>query len=702
MRIIRKFACLMLILSVGISGCGSEEVLKEEEEIALLEPLDSSEGWEAAACRNLYDAEVYSSTVLPYTEEYSFGKDVVLDKFLAFPGESVERGEILACADNSALEKEIEKKEEQMLEMEEEFQSYKKETEEALYDKQIRLERLEGVVEWYLETEPGEQLNPAYAQWEKEYNRYNEEYRTLALDVDRTETQLEHKTQLFELDYEYAGKQLKRMKAELGQGILTSPMEGNVVALVEWGSGSRIGKEKVIAIGDLSQKLLKCQYINKSIIAGAKDIYALINGKRYEIRYQPIDAQEYARRTAQNEVIYSVFELTEDAEDVSVGDYAVITVVRDSRENVLSVPESAIHKDAGSSFVYVIKEGESVAVNVETGMSDGVYREILGGIAEGDKVLTSNVMTGGTERAVVERGDFCSYFSGRGYISYPSSHMAENSIKYGRVYFVDYAVTLYEYVEKGDVIAEIRVKGDEIALERNRVKLARLEERLANQIQQGTEGQEKVIAQKQEEIDKLKELIEEMTADYATTQIRAEREGIIISLAEYAPEDIIEANAQLAKIADEDTCYVILENSKQFLQYGNQVEITYKDKEGVSKDTYGMVVSLSKGGVAGSGFKTENSWILLPPEEVGDMVSVVPAQNGFVTRVSITVEAEVRQMNQVLLVPRAAVWEVGNQKYVLVAGEEGVVARSFIAGGYDASHYWVVDGLTEGMELCLK
>ena len=59
-------------------------------------------------------------------------------------------------------------------------------------------------------------------------------------------------------------------------------------------------------------------------------------------------------------------------------------------------------------------------------------------------------------------------------------------------------------------------------------------------------------------------------------------------------------------------------------------------------------------------------------------------------------------MNQVLLVPRAAVWEVGNQKYVLVAGEEGVVARSFIAGGYDASHYWVVDGLTEGMELCLK
>lgn len=702
MRIIRKFFCLMLILSVGISGCGSEEALKEEEEIALLEPLDSSEGWEAAARRNLYDAEIYSATVFPYTEEYSFGKDVVLEKFLAFPGEGVKKGDVLACADNSALEKEIEKKEEQILEMEEEFQSYKKETEEALLDPRARLERLEGVVEWYLETEPEEQLNPAYGQWEKEYDRYNEEYRSLALEVDRTETLLEHKTKLFELDYEFAGKQLKRMKAELGMGILTSPMEGNVVALAEWGNGSRLGKEKVIAIGDLNQKLLKCPYINKAAIAGAKDVYALVNGKRYEIVYQPIDAQEYARRSAQNEVIYSVFELAEETEDVSVGDYALITVVKDSRENVLSIPESAIHKDAGSSYVYVIKDGGSVAVNVETGMGDGVYREILGGIEEGDKVLTSDAITGGTGRAVVERGDFCSHFSGRGYISYPSSHIVENPVKYGRVYFVEYAVALYEYVEEGDVIAEVRVQEDEVALERNRVKLARLEERLANLEQKGEEGQEKVIAQRREEIDELRELIEEMTADYNTTQIRARQGGLVISLTEYEPEDIIEAKGQLAKIAEEENCYVILENSKQLLQYGNRVEISYQDKEGASRKTEGMVASLSRGGVVGNGFQTENSWILIPPEDIGNMVTVVPAGNGYVTRVSFSVEADVRQMNQVLLVPREAVWEVGNQRYVLVAGEEGAVARSFIAGGYDASHYWVVDGLTEGMELCLK
>lgn len=743
MMIGRKIVCLLLIAAVAVSGCGSEEAPMEEDEIVLLEPLDTPERWEAAARRSLYDAKVYSAAVYPYTEEYAFEDDVVFDRFCAYPGERVERRDVLAKADSSELEEEIEKKQEQILEMEEEFREYREEMEEALYESRLKAEHLEEIVEGYLETEPEEYLqadsspsgtgagnpapgtgadnpapgtgaenppagtagpveNPAYAKWKKELEQFDGEYRTYTLEADRTEEALNHRTRLFELDCGYARKQLARMRRELEQRTLVSSMEGSVVAVGGWSSGRRVGcKEQVIAIGDMNRKLLKCQYINKSMIAGAKDVYAVVDGKRYEVIYQPMDAGEYARLSALNETIVSVFELAEEAEEISVGDFAVITVVQDIRENVLSVPESAIHRESGETFVYVMQDGENAAVNVEIGMGDGVYREILSGIEEGDRVLTPEAITGGEERAVVQKGDFRGHFSGRGYLYYPSSHMVQNPVKYGRVYFVEYAVSLYEHVEEGDVIATIRVQQDEVALERNRVKLARLEERLAILEQEGTEGREKIIADRQEEIAKVRELLEEMTADSAATQIRAAHEGIVMRLAQYEPEDMVAENAEIAEIAAEDTCYVILEDSRQLLQYGNQVRISYTDGEGVSRSMEGMAATLAADDV-GNRYHSGYAWILLPPEAVGAMAAAFPREGGGMARVSYGVEADIRQMEHVLLVPRQAVWEVGDQTYVLVVQDGDIVARSFIAGGFDASNYWVVDGLTEGTELCLK
>ena len=72
------------------------------------------------------------------------------------------------------------------------------------------------------------------------------------------------------------------------------------------------------------------------------------------------------------------------------------------------------------------------------------------------------------------------------------------------------------------------------------------------------------------------------------------------------------------------------------------------------------------------------------------------------SRTVFKVEADIRRMDHVLVIPREAVWESEGRTYVLVEEDGKVTARSFIAGGYDASRYWVVDGLSEGMKLCLK
>ncbi|MDE7354497.1 MAG: hypothetical protein K2O06_15815 [Acetatifactor sp.] len=747
---------MICILTMMLSGCGMEEAgagSAQAEDIPLLDPVNDSQAWEAAVRRTLYDAKVYSATVFPYTEEYSFPKDVILDRFAAYPGETVKKGSVLAYADNSALEEDIKKKEEQILQMEEAFEEYRREAVEALYEPQLQAEYLLGIVENLKKQKPEEYLpesgstwgtnlpesgstsgtnlpesgstsgtglpesgsvsggdaaggdrekNPEYLEWRELYLQYEGDYRILAHNNTIAQTQLEQRTELYELDHTYALKQLEKLKEELRKGILTSSMSGSVVAARDVGRGDYINeKDKVIAIGDPERKLLKSQYINKATAAKARDIYAMIDGRRLEIVYQPMDAEEYTRLSSLKETIYSTFELAEAAEDVSVGDFGVVVVINDLRENVLSVPRSAVHTDVSGTFVYVMEGEGSRAVSVTTGMSDGVYTEILEGIQEGDRVLASEAMKPGNGRYTVEKGSFHSSFQGSGYLVYPSSERMLNPITYGTVFFGEYTTALYEHVEKGDVIAKVRVQADEVALRRNTLRLERLQQRLAVLEQENKEENEKIIEARKKEIEELQELIREMEADYGTTQIRASRSGIVIGLRDYRSEDILAANAELVEIADENTCYVVLENTNRLLQYGNPVTVSYIGKDGLPGSTTGMAANLSQTGT-GSGLQTEYSMILLPSQAVGNMAAGLPDRNGWIMRVSFQVEASIREMDQVLVVPREAVWEAGGQTYVLVE-EDGVVsARSFIAGGYDASYYWVVDGLTEGMKLCLK
>lgn len=691
-------AIMPWIMAITMSGCGEAPMPETEKEIVLLEPVNDSSAWEEAACRTLYDAKVYAATVFPATEEYTFGKDVVLDRFTVYPGESVREGSVLAYADNSALEESIRKKEEQILEMEETFAEYLEESKEAICELEQEAEYLRTLVE---NLESADQ---------KESLRLEGDYRILAHGLETAKVQTEQRTQLYELEHSFALKQLERMKSEQELGTLKASMKGNVAGRILGEKGSYVsGKDPVIAIGDMEHKLLRCQYINKATAANAEDIYALVDGRRYEIIYQPMDSEEYSRRFALKETIYSTFELAEPAEEISVGDFAVITVINDIRENVLSVPVSALHKDTAGPYVYVEKGDENIAVTVETGMSDGAYTEILSGIKEGDRVLVSEAVVWEEGRAVVEKGSFHSNFRGSGYLTYLSSSKVLNPVTYGTVYFVEYETALYEHVEKGQVIAKIHVQPDEVALKRSQVRLERLTQRLsdlekanANASEAEKKNIEKTIAAQKKEIEDLRELVDRMSADYAATEIRAGQDGIIIGIRNHKPEDILAAGAELVEIAREDTCYVAVENNNQLLSYGSQVTVSYTDKEGNPGTARGMVVSLSEAGV-GSSLRSDISLIRLPAEVIGRMAAAEENPNGRLTRVSLRVEADIREMDDVCVVPKEAVWETGGRTYVLVSEKDGrTIARSFIAGGYDAAAYWVVEGLTEGVEVCLK
>ena len=98
-----------------------------------------------------------------------------------------------------------------------------------------------------------------------------------------------------------------------------------------------------------------------------------------------------------------------------------------------------------------------------------------------------------------------------------------------------------------------------------------------------------------------------------------------------------------------------------------------------------------------------NAYILLPEESIEDMAQSNYNRESYWNPNRYQVTATVRSMDNILVVPRNAVREIEGRPYVYVKDDQGnVKAVGFVAAGYNASEYWVIEGLTEGMELCLK
>ena len=103
-------------------------------------------------------------------------------------------------------------------------------------------------------------------------------------------------------------------------------------------------------------------------------------------------------------------------------------------------------------------------------------------------------------------------------------------------------------------------------------------------------------------------------------------------------------------------------------------------------------------------FVSDYTYIAVPADKAGEIFGGLFAQDrGRWSMYPYQLNGVVRNMDNVLVVPKKAVTEKNGNTYVSVVKENGeIVAQRFVAGGYNANNYWVVEGLTEGMEICLE
>jgi macrolide-specific efflux system membrane fusion protein len=68
---------------------------------------------------------------------------------------------------------------------------------------------------------------------------------------------------------------------------------------------------------------------------------------------------------------------------------ASVTILLETRKNVLSIPTSAITRERGERFVTVLEDGNPVRRKIKIGWKDDGYTEITSGLREGEKVVVS-------------------------------------------------------------------------------------------------------------------------------------------------------------------------------------------------------------------------------------------------------------------------------------------------------------------------
>lgn len=668
MKITRKIS-VILILSMAImllTGCKADTTVTDGRSIELLEARNTMANYEIAARRTIYDAEVFSATIYPKTQEFGYDEETEFYDVYKFPGDAVSIGDELICSDFGPIQEEYNNLLEEIRVLTEEHENNANSTADELQQlKNKRSVSASGSAEYMLVD-----------------NR-----------IAQLEIAQEEENKLYRLDYDYLQQKKAKLEEELNGVSLRSGVNGVVAGMVDVAYGHRAAySEKVVSVAVEGDYVLKTDYIENSRITKAKELYAMIDGERVEITNEYMSTEEYNDLKIKDGTVFSTFYLQEQPESITAGEYASVILVKDKSENVISVPKKAVRSDTDGNWIYILRDGKSVVTRVTTGISDELYVEILTGVEEGDKILVTEVQSFSDETVVLEKGTFGALLTTYGSVHNLDLNGVWNDIEYGTMFADQPKVSYFQTVNKGDVVATVRVEPEEGLLQAEEKKLERLKTRLETALSEGTLEQWEIDSY-YNEIWQQERKISEIKADYLWTDVLAPVRGIAYYNYDfYGP---FEKKEEIIAVADSRYSYLRVEKDYSQLAYGNKVMVSYISDKNVRIEVEGTVVTLGDAGVSGS-MRLGYTLVRVPQEYIEEIARSI-------TWGTCEVKAVVREADNVVLVPYAAVKVVGNDTFVNVKQADGtVVTRSFLSGGNTSEYYWAVEGLTEGMEICLK
>ncbi|MCQ2519311.1 MAG: hypothetical protein MJ107_02145 [Lachnospiraceae bacterium] len=699
----RVYTMISLILAASLlGGCETKENA-DEQQIELIDPVGVSADYVLAEYRDLVAYKVLPGKVVPKTTEVSFSTDQRFEKYGALPGTEVSEETPVMYASTKQIDEQIKLKKEEMDLALEDYSYFLKETKEKIAIAKSDMERYEDICHNFEVMTEDEQKAYGGLGYEKEYDIYKGKCQSAIVRYEKLTQDMKEKSELYDLDSDYNRQKLARLNTKRNNVLALAGTSGTVVAINFYDSDTYIERNvPVAAIGDFNQLEVKTDWIYKSEVKRADDAYALVNGVRYEIQYKDLNLEEEENASNQEQK-YSTFILDDPQKTVKAGDFAAIVIVSNRKENVLCVPKSSVSTDQDGAFVYTYDGENTYRTPIKTGLSSGLYTEVVSGLEAGDKIICElKNDKNGTKTDTVKKGLIGATFKENGYLFYSKTDWITNPVEYGTTYIDEIIVKKYERVEQGQVIARVHVAQDSINLRRTQRTLLRATEDL-NEMLKDNKGKEetRAIKNQRDYIDRLNEKISKMQRDAALVELKAPYNGIITAVYNYEEGDILFKEAKVVQISAEENCFVAVEDKNGQLTCGNTANIKY-EAGGQKLEAVGTVVTVAPCALT-TGITTGYALIQVSTEDLEKMSASNQGNDGWWMRSHFAVTVDTRSMDNVVLVPKGAVYMENGITYVTVLDENNnPVYKSFVAGGSDSTYYWVAEGLSEGTKICLE
>jgi macrolide-specific efflux system membrane fusion protein len=94
----------------------------------------------------------------------------------------------------------------------------------------------------------------------------------------------------------------------------------------------------------------------------------------------------------------ALIQLDTNAEEILPNMAANVSIIVDSKSDVLLVPSSAVQNQGGQSMIRVLRKGQIQQVPVQIGLSSDSQTEVISGLSEGDEVITGTLGTTQTQQ----------------------------------------------------------------------------------------------------------------------------------------------------------------------------------------------------------------------------------------------------------------------------------------------------------------
>ena len=193
-------------------------------------------------------------------------------------------------------------------------------------------------------------------------------------------------------------------RIELSSYSVKSPVDG-VVSSINVTEGNFASAQSPVAVISKIDKVLLKSSINE------KEVKNLSQGQEVSIIIPNMGDKEFTGKIKSVAPTMDMqirsfpleIEIDNSNHEIQPGIFAKASVVVENRENVVVVPSQAVIIRGNQGKVFIIEDERAQSVNVEPGLTNNYYTEIITGIKPGDKVITrgnDNVIIGDLVRIV--------------------------------------------------------------------------------------------------------------------------------------------------------------------------------------------------------------------------------------------------------------------------------------------------------------